>query len=45
MVDQKELANIMNNNLINSTKTSNPKTLDKGQVHKETFENHISMKK
>ena len=34
----------MKNDFINITKTSNLKNLDKSQVDKETFENHISIK-
>ena len=44
VIDENKFANIMNNDFINITKTSNLKTLDKSQVDKETFENH-SIKK
>ena len=44
MVDENKFANIMNNDFINITKTSNLKNLDKIQVDKENFENHVSIK-
>ena len=43
IVDEKKIANIMNNYFINITKTLNLKTLNKSQIDK--FENHISIKR
>ena len=45
IVDEKKIANIMNNYFINITKTLSLKTLNKSQIDIDKFENHISIKK
>ena len=45
IVDEKKIANIMNNYFINITKTLTLKTLNKSQTDTDKFENHISIKK
>ena len=45
IVDEKKIANIMNNNFINITKTLSLKTLNKSQTDIDKFENYISIKK
>ena len=45
IVDEKKIANIMNNDFINITKTLSLKTLNKSQIDIDKFENHISIKK
>ena len=45
IVDEKKIANIMNNYIIDITKTLSLKTLNKSQTDTEKFENHISIKK
>ena len=45
MVDENKFVNIMNNDFVNITKTSNLKILDKSQVDIDKFENYISIKK
>ena len=45
IVDEKKIANIMNNYFINITKTLNLKTLNKNQLDIDNIENHISLKK
>ena len=43
IVDEKKIANIMNNHFINITKTLSLKTLNKSQIDIDKFENHISV--
>ena len=45
IVDEKKIANIMNNYFNNITKTLNLKILNKSQINIEKFENYISIKK
>ena len=45
IVDEKKIANIMNNYFINITKALSLKTLNKSQIGIDKFENHISIKK
>ena len=45
IVDEKKIANIMINYFINITKILRLKTLNKSQIDKDKFENHIRIKK
>ena len=44
IVDEKKIANIMNNYFINITEALNLKVLNKSQIGIDKFENHISIK-
>ena len=45
IVDEKKIANIMNNDFINITKALSLKTLNQSQIGIDKFQNHISIKK
>ena len=45
VVDEEEIANIINNYFTNITRTLNLKPLDKNKFDIDIFKNHISIKK